>query len=188
MKNATCILVLVSLTALAGCADAPSRLDESHLDGHFGQDFEELDRATWELAEPGCEDESVTTLQLAACEGEPLLGALVSDDGDVVCVDSMSVLLEELGAPPNPVAADPSPQPSHPGPAQLAASEDMHIDTEPVRTQTTSGTYEDPTPTPVVNADPTPTPVRNPDFDPIPIPIVERDEEEDPTPTPVMEE
>lgn len=80
-----------------------------------------VERAQWEPAPAGCEGVDAKALTLAACEGEPLLGALVDRGGDVRCVDSFSLLTLELSPtqPVDPVAGDPSPQPNHPRPPEL---------------------------------------------------------------------
>jgi cell division septation protein DedD len=120
------------------------------------------DRVAWEAAPPGCEDVAGEGLRLIGCEGETELGCVVDGAGDVLCVDSLDLLMEEI----EPLDlrrfnSDPSPQPS-------------------VVAHRASLRPRDPTPTPIVRAhraDPTPTPMTEPDTDP----------EHDPTPTPMVE-
>ncbi len=182
MTSRTSILLLV---LLAGCAGDP----DLHGPGSsIDFQLEELERSRWEAAPPGCEGIDTAGVILFSCEGEPLLGALVSGDGAVLCVDAMSLLIEELHSIMDPLADDPSPQPSHPG---IAGMEPIagSADEEPAMVAR-SATYADPTPTPVVRADPTPTPVSDPVLrDPTPTPIVQPEaDEEDPTPTPTMDD
>ena len=80
-----------------------------------------VERVEWEPAPAGCEGVDAKALRLAACEGEPLLGALIDGRGEVHCVDSFSLLQLELSPTESidPVAGDPSPQPNHPRPPEL---------------------------------------------------------------------
>jgi hypothetical protein len=80
-----------------------------------------VERASWESAPAGCEDADAPGLKVATCDGEPLLGALVDGQGEVHCVDALSLLQAELGPtePFDPRAGDPSPQPNHPRPPEL---------------------------------------------------------------------
>ena len=164
---------------LAGCVGDPDlRGVDTGLEAPANRPLEEVERARWEAAEPGCEDVILVGVTLYACEGEPTLGALVDESGDVRCVDAMSILLEDLrGAMDiDPLAHDPSPQPSDPGavPYQPTASSG----TEPPALTTATradGSRADPTPTPVVRADPTPTPITDPDPTPTPIVCPHRD-------------
>ena len=169
------VLGALSLAACAGDLDHEIAAAEHALDASEIV----VPTSVWSLAQPGCEDEDFSRVRLVRVEGEPLLGALVKDDA-VICVDSLSLLSAELdtGLAVDPLAADPSPQPSHPISQTFAASTHMPSD----------GSREDPTPTPVTNPDrpdPTPTPVTRP---------MQRDElrprvaSPDPTPTPITED
>lgn len=175
---------------LAGCVGDPALVDtDPDLGGPFDRPLEEVERARWEAAEAGCEDVILVGVTLYACEGEPLLGALVDESGDVRCVDAMDVLVEDLrlATPTNPLADDPSPQPSRPGGLPYRPISGSTTGRPAVSTATRAGGFrEDPTPTPVVWADPTPTPITDPDRrDPTPTPVVEPErEEEGPAPTP----
>ena len=189
-----------TLTALAlilcvGCADAPSRLDElSQTNPGLVSELGSLSHAEWTSGAPGCEGADLADLALFVCEDEPTLGALVADDGAVVCVDSLDLLvaelLEEIEA--GLVAADPSPQPSHPGRPDTGSADGASMPTDgirvPVYAQSTGGAHADPTPTPIIEADPTPTPMTSGTFDSLPTALIDRDpDEEDPTPTPTTE-
>lgn len=180
------LTLLVALALASGCAVDIDRLDPPTLDGaQVGAGLHQISRAEWEAAVAGCEDAPFAELHLVACEGEPSLGALVDTKGDVFCVDAMSVLRDELeeAAAIDPFAADPSPQPSHPGPMAFPAAVPVIGSARPQSAQ------HDPTPTPIVQADPTPTPVTNPDLILDIIPRMERGpDEEDPTPTPTTED
>ena len=178
------LFAILSLAGLAGCAGDPAldgeALDRSLIDG-------ELDRAVWEAASPGCEDVDPTGMTLAACEGEPLLGALVDAAGRVACVDAMSVLIDEVVAVRmlRPASADPSPQPSHPGMGDEGDDAAGRV----VGTEDPNGDAFRPATGGVVRADPTPTPISEPlREDPTPTPVVEPRDQWDPTPTPVMPE
>ena len=142
----------------------------------------------WEDAPAGCED-APEDLALYRVEDQPLLGALVDDEGGVFCVDAISVLIEELDVA-GALRADPSPQPSHPGSPDTQHALIAYTSEGGSDAPSQGGTQADPTPTPTVYEDPTPTPVINPDWAPQPLPeVVERDpDEEDPTPTPTMEQ
>lgn len=183
------IAILGALALASGCAADVSRLDRLDnptLDGDLAnQGLHQVSRAEWESAPAGCEDAPLWDLHLAGCEGEPALGALLDQDGEVVCVDALGVLREELAAAPaGPLAADPSPQPSYPGAMGIRNA-------RPVRGTVPTSSRPDPTPTPVVQADdPTPTPVTNPDLLLRQgVPFVERmPDEEDPTPTPTTQD
>ncbi len=172
--------LLLALALGSGCALDVPRLEDPTLDGSLaGAGLHQVARAEWEAAEAGCEDAPIAELHLAGCEGEPALGALLDADGKVVCVDAMSTLRDELDreTPPEPLHADPSPQPSRAMRVAAPLPISGHATSRP-----------DPTPTPVVHADPTPTPITNPDLVAPRIPIEERPPEEDPTPTPTMEQ
>ena len=142
---------------------------------------QEVDRAIWERATAGCEGVERDGSYLVACEGEPLLGAIVdSESGNVRCVDSLSLIIEELDTTEldmsnlAPTSADPSPQPSHPGIHPRSGGHYLAATRadDGGWTALAATTRADPTPTPVTRADPTPTPVTRPD----------------PTPTPTMED
>lgn len=113
MRTPTLILALSIL--LGGCLGDPdlgassAPLDEAPLAE------ETIARPAWERAAPGCEDVDLRGLRIATCDGEPLLGALVSSHG-VVCVDALSLLREEVAgrAPDAPTLADPTPTPALP--------------------------------------------------------------------------
>lgn len=143
----------------------------------------------WEEAEPGCEDAIRDDLTLYRVDEQPLLGALVDDEGKVICVDALAVLVDELEAA-GALAADPSPQPSHPGAPDTQQTRIAYSSMGSSEAPAEGGTRSDPTPTPTVYGDPTPTPVINPDWAPQPRPeMAERDpDERDPTPTPTMEQ
>lgn len=176
--------LLVVLALASGCALDVPRIEDPTLDGlPVGGGLQQVSRAEWEAAEAGCEDAPFAELHLVGCEGEPSLGALVDLEGDVVCVDALSVLRDELHRPAaEPLAADPSPQPSHPGPMGFAARVPVVGSARP------GATRPDPTPTPIVEEDPTPTPV-TPNFVDRFVPQMERrGAEEDPTPTPTTED
>ncbi len=195
MTRLNLALATVCLAVAIGCADAPSRLDElTRANPGLVAGMGSLSHDEWSSGSPGCEDADFGSLALSICEDEPALGALVTDDGEVVCVDSLDVLIEELldRTENGIVTADPSPQPSHPGHPHAGAPMDSAMRPSmrrpPVYTQSTGGTRADPTPTPVIQADPTPTPVTNPTFDTIPPALLGRDPaEEDPTPTPTTD-
>lgn len=175
---------LVLFVLLAGCTGDPD-LDGS--DATIRLQLEEVERSRCEAAPPGCEGVDIAAVTLYSCEGEPLLGALVDRDGGVLCVDAMSVLIEELRLVTEPLADDPSPQPSHPGAASREPTGGS-ADEEP--SVASSSTSAEPLLTPIAHADPTPTPVIEPVLrDPTPTPIVQPEpDEEDPTPTPTMEQ
>lgn len=181
--------LLLAALLLAGCL-GDATVDATPVLDSLERDFDTLARVHWEAASPGCEDQPIASLTLVTCENEPSLGALVDPEGKVICVDAMQTLLDELAAA-DPLAADPSPQPSHPGTPNGYAAAQMPLESAPPAMMATSGTLRDPTPTPVVEADdPTPTPVTNPD---LLIPFVRfqlppEPEEDDPTPTPTMEQ
>ncbi|MCA9605392.1 MAG: hypothetical protein KC619_07345 [Myxococcales bacterium] len=186
MTRSIRILGALLLVLASGCAAEVTRLDNPTLDAELAtQGLHQVSRAEWEAAPAGCEDAPLWQLHLAGCEGEPTLGALLDDDGEVICVDALGMLREELAAAPTgPLTADPSPQPSYPGAITVREA-------RPIQGTVPTATHEDPTPTPVVQADdPTPTPVTNPDvlfFQGLP--MVERmPDEEDPTPTPTTED
>ena len=172
------------LTLAVGCADAPSHLDPL-TNGSSTLGLATVSQSEWESAPAGCEDADFTLLELFVCAEEPSLGALVANDGKVVCVDSLDLLIEELAA--GSTAADPSPQPSHPGrpdmdsgdPAPSALPGDTHTAT--FQLVSDDGTY----------GDPTPTPVTNPTFELLTslfADVEHEGEEEDPTPTPTTEQ
>jgi len=106
-------LSLCCLFAAAGCAGDPD----------LAASTEELElrapveRTRWELAPAGCEDlMSRPGLRLRPTQGEPLLGALVDPLGEVRCVDSLTVLIEERGGVRGPDVEDPTPTPLSPLP------------------------------------------------------------------------
>jgi len=182
---------ITALALLSGCV-GDLAVDGDAL-GDVPRHADQLATGQWEHAEAGCED-APEDLALFRVQDQPLLGALVDGEGEVVCVDAIAVLVDELelaGA----LAADPSPQPSHPGTAgtqhaYIAYTSAETSETPSAEGATEGGTHSDPTPTPTVYADPTPTPVINPDWASQPLPrMIERDpDEEDPTPTPTMEQ
>lgn len=185
MTRSIRILGALLVAIASGCAADVARLDDPTLDGDLvGVGLHQVSRSEWEAAPAGCEDAPLTELHLAGCEGEPTLGALLDDEGKVVCVDSLSVLRDELSTTPeDALSADPSPQPSHPGPMNVSSARPIQGTAMPKSAQA------DPTPTPVVQEDPTPTPVTNPDLLLQHVPLIERaPDEEDPTPTPTTED
>lgn len=101
----------LALSAVAGCAGDPD-LERTVAP------LERVERWQWEPAPPGCESVVRTNVTLAACAGEPLLGALVDRQGRVRCVDSLVLLTRELDPSLTiaPLAGDPSPQPNRPPP------------------------------------------------------------------------
>ena len=113
VKSLAAVLLALSVSGCVGdplvAVDPPERPEAT------------VERAEWEPAPAGCEGIDARALRLAACEGEPLLGALVDWRGAVHCVDSLSLLQLELGStqPFDPVAGDPSPQPNRPPPPDL---------------------------------------------------------------------
>lgn len=112
MRTPTLILALSIL--LGGCLGDPD-LGASSAPLDEAPTIDAVDRPTWERAAPGCEDVDLDGLRIAACDGETLLGALVSSHG-VVCVDALSLLREEIAAhaPEAPTLADPTPTPALP--------------------------------------------------------------------------
>ena len=173
---------------LTGCADAPARVSDAIAERVLAEmQPSEIGHARWQAAEPGCEGANTTTLELALCEGQPELGALLTTEGTVVCVDSLDLLLEELGTG-KPDAADPTPQPSHPGgPADVPISHDLGGQAS--FAYSADGDFEDPTPTPAIRMDPTPTPATQADLTSL-LALggeVRGGDEEDPTPTTATE-
>lgn len=180
-------LVVALLVLVVGCAGDPEILD---LDAAAARGYESLPRESWEGAPAGCEDADLARLELFACEGESLLGALVEPGGEVVCVDAMSVLLSEI-AELEPSGSDPNPQPSEPITSPFTTARRVATSSsEPVATSSGGGAEADPTPTPAIERDPTPTPaiVGGVEVgDTLVFPFGDEPEEEDPTPTPAME-
>jgi len=178
------ICPLALLLALAGCAGDPALYADGAV-AASGRPVVARDR--WEPAAAGCEDVPRPTADLFACEGEPELGALVDEAGEVLCVDAMSILDEALPRPrgPDPLAYDPSPQPSLSG---VGATPVSGSSAAPTATAA-NGARADPTPTPVVRADPDPQRADGPTLlDPTPTPVVQPERDpEDPTPTPTTD-
>lgn len=104
------------LGGLAACVGAPDGEDPLDRSVHLRVD-RSVARDAWIAAPAGCEDTDARGLELVACEGEPLLGALVDPEGRVRCVDARSLLARETRFAPDVALrpSDPSPQPSHPG-------------------------------------------------------------------------
>jgi hypothetical protein len=176
-----CIGLLVA-AGLVGCVGDPDLVVRERAIAEPGIALDhEVDRALWGRATPGCEGIPREGSYLVACEGEPLLGAIVdSENGNICCVDSLSLIIEELDTAGMdasgiaPTSADPSPQPSHPGIHPRAGAHRVAASrADDGGWAAVNATIEaDPTPTPVTRADPTPTPVT----------------QGDPTPTPTMED
>lgn len=116
-------LALATLAlATAGCLGDPTvDLSPPRLDT-------QVERVAWEPAPAGCEGADPRGLTLAACEGEPLLGALIGRAGEVRCVDSLSLLRVELTrfSGIDPLAGDPSPQPNYPRPDDDHCADPAH--------------------------------------------------------------
>jgi hypothetical protein len=111
-------LAILGLVSIGGCG-APEDLEVAQA--------ELVSRVVagpqWRAAPAGCEEVHEAGLVLAACDGEPALGALVDAEGRVRCVDALGLLVTptRLSLRIDPRAGDPSPQPNTPLPYALDA-------------------------------------------------------------------
>lgn len=173
----------LGVALLSGCAGDPDH--DAAAAALAGADV--VPYAAWSGARAGCEGMDLASLHLAGVEGEPLLAALVRDNGSVACVDAISILIEELELGAVTPLEDPSPQPSDPTITPFA----MEDPTPPSTDSEDDGELDgDPTPTPMygdIGHDPTPTPMYpgDPDHDPTPTPMWNFGPGQDPTPTPM---
>lgn len=192
IRNFSVLLALM----LVGCVGDPA----TDGTGVALEDNEEVPYDVWTRATAGCEGLGSLAFDLASVQGAPGLGALITPNGEVICVDALGVLMRELDPQMiDPLAEDPSPQPSDPSganPAGTPGSTPYWVPTAgrsaaPDAASDDADPDSDPTPTPMfggLDRDPTPTPMypgAGPDSDPTPTPMLTTGTDEDPTPTPM---
>lgn len=119
MNRAFPIIALLLLTA--GCLGDPDAA--SGIEALQGRT--PVPESAWRNAVPGCEDVGAAAAfaRLHPLAGQPLLGGLMTPEGELLCVDAVSVLAEEHE--PGwvvPIDYDPTPTPLSPDPTERVYS------------------------------------------------------------------